>query len=326
MRHKALRPLLAVAVALGLGSTLTPTLAAQPSVATESEDSATARANAEQEAIDNAAEAAATPAPGREDLEPAEPGFDDNTIDNDAGADWHPTTDPEATITPGQMRSDTEDIPGGFTKEEADRAEVQEAAEQQAQQDRATNPLARALAAAPVNCTTYWPSPYKVCGAIREKYDAIGGPTSFLTWPKSDELGVPDGVGRRNEFVNGSIYWHPTTGAHPVTTHFSTVWARNGWEAGRLGYPTTDEFGLSDGIGRKQSFQRGHIYGSLAGLASIEGLIYDKWVATGAEGGPLGYPTTDEAGTPDGAVAKLGAIDQDRPAWAFSPVGITPKM
>ncbi|MCK7660710.1 LGFP repeat-containing protein [Corynebacterium antarcticum] len=275
------------------------TTSTQPS-APVNEDSAAARANAEQEAIDNAAEAAATPAPGREDLEPAEPGFDDNTIDNDAGADWHATTDPEATITPGQMRSDNEDIPGGFTKEEADRAEVQEAAERQAQQDRAANPLARALAAAPVNCTTYWPSPYKVCGAIREKYDAIGGPTSFLTWPKSDELGVPDGVGRRNEFVNGFIYWHPTTGAHPVTTHFSTVWARNGWEAGRLGYPTTDELGLSDGIGRKQSFQRGHIYGSLAGLASIEGLIYDKWVTTGAEGGPLGYPTADEAGAPDG--------------------------
>jgi len=301
MRHKVLRPLVAIVLALGLGSTLTPAVAAQPSIDTDPITSAAAlRADNEQESIDNASEAAATPAAGREDLEPAEPGFDDNTIDNDAGADWHATTDPEATITPGQMRSDTEDIPGGFTKEEADRAEVQEAAEQQAQQDRAANPLARALAAAPVNCTTYWPSPYKVCGAIREKYDAIGGPTSFLTWPKSDELGVPDGVGRRNEFVNGFIYWHPTTGAHPVTTHFSTVWARNGWEAGRLGYPTTDEFGLSDGIGRKQSFQRGHIYGSLAGLASIEGLIYDKWVATGAEGGPLGYPTTDEVGTPDG--------------------------
>lgn len=85
---------------LRAGITLNPTVAAQPSVTTESEDSAAARANAEQEAIDNAAEAAATPAPGREDLEPAEPGFDDNTIDNDAGADWHATTDPEATITP----------------------------------------------------------------------------------------------------------------------------------------------------------------------------------------------------------------------------------
>ena len=204
MRHNALRPLLAVAVALGLGSTLTPTLAAQPSVATESEDSATARANAEQEAIDNAAEAAATPAPGREDLEPAEPGFDDNTIDNDAGADWHPTTDPEATITPGQMRSDTEDIPGGFTKEEADRAEVQEAAEQQAQQDRATNPLARALAAAPVNCTTYWPSPYKVCGAIREKYDASAGPPASSPGPSPMSSESPTGSGGVTSSSTGS--------------------------------------------------------------------------------------------------------------------------
>ncbi|AWT25885.1 hypothetical protein Csp1_10800 [Corynebacterium provencense] len=42
MRHKALRPLLAIAPALGLGSTLTPTLAAQPNTTTEPEDSAAA--------------------------------------------------------------------------------------------------------------------------------------------------------------------------------------------------------------------------------------------------------------------------------------------
>ncbi|AKE41744.1 hypothetical protein UL82_07915 [Corynebacterium kutscheri] len=30
-------------------------------------------------------------APGREGLEPAEPGFNDNTLNNQAGAAWHPT-------------------------------------------------------------------------------------------------------------------------------------------------------------------------------------------------------------------------------------------
>ncbi|WP_426718109.1 hypothetical protein [Corynebacterium auriscanis] len=234
-------------------------------------------------------------APGREDLEPAEPGFDDNNIDNQAGKNWHPTINPKSKVTPGQMRSDKEEIPGGFTKEQANRAEVQEAKEQATQARSGIQTFAVID-----TCRTYWPSPFKVCGKIREKYDSLGGPQSFLTWPKSDELKVPDGVGRRNEFVNGFIYWHPNTGAHPITTHFSVAWARTGWERGPLGYPTTDEFGQSDGIGRKQSFEHGHIYGSLAGLATIHGAIYDKWVQTGAEQGPLGYPTGDETKTPDG--------------------------
>ncbi|KAB1502748.1 hypothetical protein F7230_06955 [Corynebacterium sp. 320] len=229
-------------------------------------------------------------APGREGLVPGEAGFGDNVIDNHAGAGWVPTADPKARVVVGGMRSDREEIPGGFSKEQADRAEVQEAAERQGVGFRGVGQ----------DCRTYWPSPYKVCGAIREKYDQLGGPQSFLTWPKSDELGVPDGVGRRSEFVNGFIYWHPTTGAHPVTTHFSAVWARNGWEAGRMGYPVSDEYGLGDGVGRRQDFQRAHVFGSLAGLASVEGRIFDRWVEIGAEGGPLGYPVADEAGTPDG--------------------------
>ena len=40
-------------------------------------------------------------APGHEDLEPAEPGFDDNNIDNQAGKNWHPTANPKSKVTPG---------------------------------------------------------------------------------------------------------------------------------------------------------------------------------------------------------------------------------
>lgn len=167
-----------------------PTTNQEPEIASYADD---------QEAAQEAAEAATVPAEGREGLEPAEEGFNDNNIDNDAGADWEPTDDPEPEVTPGEMRSDSEEIPGGFTKEEADQAEVQEA-EEQSQQNRV------GVMATPTNCRTYWPSPYKVCGEIRKKYDAMGGPASFLTWPRSDEKGVPDGVGRRNEFVNGFIY------------------------------------------------------------------------------------------------------------------------
>ncbi|HIW95881.1 MAG TPA: hypothetical protein H9867_05275 [Candidatus Corynebacterium gallistercoris] len=52
-------------------------------------------------------------APGREGLEPLEPGFDDNTIDNQAGQGWNPTVDPSPVVVSGGMRSDREEIPGG---------------------------------------------------------------------------------------------------------------------------------------------------------------------------------------------------------------------
>ena len=52
-------------------------------------------------------------APGREGLEPLEPGFDDNRIDNQAGQGWVPTVDPSPVVVSGGMRSDREEIPGG---------------------------------------------------------------------------------------------------------------------------------------------------------------------------------------------------------------------
>src|SRR5436853_722022 len=72
----------------------------------------------------------------------------------------------------------------------------------------------RASAAVPSafasNCTTYT-SPgtggHQVCGAIRAKYVALGGPGGFLGYPTTDETPTPDGVGRFNHFANdGSIY------------------------------------------------------------------------------------------------------------------------
>lgn len=82
----------------------------------------------------------------------ASPWFNDNNVDNDAGADWKPTESPKNTITLGQMRSDREGVPAGFTKEEADRAEVQEAQEQTTARRAGVQTFA---AATPTNCRTY---------------------------------------------------------------------------------------------------------------------------------------------------------------------------
>jgi len=213
---------------------------------------------------------------------------------NPQGLDeWHPTANPNKEIVPGQMRSDREEIPAGVDKVEADKAEVREA--------QLADPDTPTLNARP-GCGVYWPTRFEVCGLIKEKYDSIGGPKSFLLLPKSNELTNPDGVGKRSEFANGFIYWHPKTGAHTVSLPVSVVWARHGWEKGFLGYPTTSDIPQGNAW-YKQDFQGGHVYthNTLpATQASIQGRIYDKWQSMGAQNSELGYPISDELTTPDG--------------------------
>lgn len=213
---------------------------------------------------------------------------------NPQGLDeWHPTDDPHSEIIPGQMRSDRESIPAGASKADADQAEIKEA--------KLTDPSTPTLNARP-GCGVYWPAPFEVCGAIKNLYDAIGGPTSFLLLPKSKELTNPDGVGKRSEFVNGFIYWHPRTGAHSVSIPVSRVWQRHGWENGFLGYPTTSDISLGNQW-YVQHFEGGHVYthnALPATQASIQGAIYDKWQSMGGHTSALGFPISDELTTPDG--------------------------
>ena len=214
---------------------------------------------------------------------------------NPQGLDeWHPTANPNKEIIPGQMRSDREEIPAGVDKVEADKAEVREA--------QLADPDTPTLNARP-GCGVYWPTRFEVCGLIKEKYDSIGGPKSFLLLPKSNELTNPDGVGKRSEFVNGYIYWHPKTGAHTVSLPVSVVWARHGWEKGFLGYPTTSDIPQGNAW-YKQDFQGGYVYTHNSPIrpsqASIQGAIYNKWKSMGAQNSKLGYPISDELTTPDG--------------------------
>ncbi len=223
---------------------------------------------------------------------PAEPAADEPVAPTDEelssktaepDPDWTPTENPKSTVTPGQMRSDREEIPAPFTKEDADNAETMEARQR--------------MSRAAVGCQTYWPSPYEVCGVIRDKYNSLGGPGSFLSFPKTNELTNPGNTGKRSEFLNGPIYWSAATGAHPVVNSFLNRWGVHNYETGFLGYPTTDEIVHSDAIGRRQEFQNGAIYVAFQnaiGSAIANGAIRDKWNELGAHAGWLGYLTSDE--------------------------------
>ncbi|MGW0020931.1 hypothetical protein ACWDUD_21640 [Rhodococcus sp. NPDC003382] len=259
-------------------------------------------------AQDTVAPAAETVAPLPAELMPTAPAADQPVAPDDPelssktaepDLDWRPTENPKSTIVPGQMRSDREEVPAPFTKEDADKAEMLEA------QQRSTSGTSRMSLLA--TCQTYWPSPYSVCGDIRDKYNSLGGPASFLSFPTSGNIVNPGNTGERVTFLNGPIYWSAATGAHPVVNSFLNRWGIHGYEAatGMLGYPTTDEIVHADGVGRRQEFQRGAIYVAFQnaiGSAIRNGLIRDRWNAVGAHepGSLLGYPIQDPVDLPDG--------------------------
>ena len=83
-------------------------------------------------------------------------------------------------------------------------------------------------------------------------------------------------------------------------------YAALGGPGGFLGHPVDEgagsaEMPTADGRGRVRDFQGGSIYWSpTTGAFEVHGLIRVKWAQLGGERGFLGFPLTDELGTPDG--------------------------
>ncbi|MFJ5726326.1 LGFP repeat-containing protein [Streptomyces sp. NPDC093149] len=137
----------------------------------------------------------------------------------------------------------------------------------------------------------------QVGGAILVKYTELNRETGPLGCPTSIELDNPDGVGKRQEFAGGTIYWSAASNAHPVWGTIGGKWGQSGWESGFLGYPLSDELTNPDNVGKRQQFQGGTVYwhptlsnGAHAVRESIGGL----WGELNWEAGAFGYPTSDE--------------------------------
>lgn len=87
-----------------------------------------------------------------------------------------------------------------------------------------------------------------------------------MGYPVTDETPTPDGVGRYNHFIGGSVYWTPATGAHEVHGPIRAKWASMGWETSALGYPTSEVYPVSDGF--RTDFQGGSLLKS-----AVTGLV-----------------------------------------------------
>lgn len=153
--------------------------------------------------------------------------------------------------------------------------------------------------------------------AIDAKYAEVIAANPWLGDPSTPETTCPDGVGHFRHYQNGgSIYWSPDTGAHLIYGLIRVKWERLGWETGPHGYPTTDESDAGSGLGRYNNFGNGTIiWRRDTGEAfSVYGAIYGKWGETGWDSGYLGFPVTDETGTPDG-VGRYNHFDGGSIYW-----------
>ncbi|WP_324192716.1 hypothetical protein [Nocardia transvalensis] len=110
------------------------------------------------------------------------------------------------------------------------------------------------------NISIYWSvgtDAHYVGGFIRDKWGSLGWENSPLGYPITDEQKARKGDGRYNLFDGGSVYWSPKTGAHAVWGAIRDTWVSNVAEAGRYGYPTSDEYDYQGG--KAQDFQGGRI-------------------------------------------------------------------
>ena len=142
---------------------------------------------------------------------------------------------------------------------------------------------------------------YATYGRIGERWLALGGAAGVLGFPIRGERDTVDVPGHFQRFENGRVSSSSATGAHETYGGILARWTELGLEGGVLGFPTSGERDAASGAGRYSSFQRGRIsYSPATGTHSMGARIAAAYVQEGAEGGTLGFPTTDETVLDDG--------------------------
>lgn len=140
------------------------------------------------------------------------------------------------------------------------------------------------------------PAQQEAKSAIQKFYDANKAKTGK---PTGKEHGGLPGGGSYQAFEKGAVHHSPKTGTH-FTRFGSGIqknWAAQGFERGKLGYPTSEEnCTIKDG-GCYQAFQNGSVHWSPnigARKLMYSSAIRKEWEKQNFERGKLGYPTTEE--------------------------------
>ncbi|MBN2193014.1 MAG: hypothetical protein JW751_09380 [Polyangiaceae bacterium] len=129
---------------------------------------------------------------------------------------------------------------------------------------------------------------------------ALGGPGSELGRATRSEFPLADGVGRGMLCQDGALVWHPARGVFALAGSLFLIWSRMGAEGGPLGYPVTSEQQVTEGpwTAKLMRFEQGLLVDwmhegaeDLPPFAILGGdVLYQAWLAAGAERGPAGVP------------------------------------
>jgi len=135
-------------------------------------------------------------------------------------------------------------------------------------------------------------------------YDSLGGAHSLLGSAVGVEYAVAGG--RAQNYQYGRIYFSARTGAYSVHGAILTHYLQLAGPAGVLGFPVSDERSVGS-TGRANAFDGADrdggaiLFTARTGAYSVHGEILRHYLRLGGAGSVLGYPTSDELGTPDRA-------------------------
>ena len=146
---------------------------------------------------------------------------------------------------------------------------------------------------------------HPIWGKILTRYEIAETEGRSLGWPLNGEMKDAANGGAYQHFTGGSIYFHPSTGAHRVTGGIRNLWEGQGWERGQMGYPTGEETATAGG-GVYQTFQGGAAYWHpRTGTYYVHDAMLGAYGRAGYEWGRYGYPLSNETPSANGGVYQI---------------------
>jgi uncharacterized protein with LGFP repeats len=145
--------------------------------------------------------------------------------------------------------------------------------------------------------TIYWKqadgSTHVVRGALRDRYESLGGTAGLLGYPTGDDTAV--GPGYLTSFSGGTLFWSSSTGAKMVRGALLAKYSSYGGPL-VLGFPTADDGPTKDAGGALVPLTGGEIYWKQADGSThvVRGNLRDRYESLGGTAGLLGYPTGDD--------------------------------